>query len=388
MTDSADARSPILQYVDRPGITDLGWGHPRPELLPVQRWQEATRAALETHGWQALTYGHSAGPGPLVHWLAAHQGEADAMAGEPDEFFVTAGASHALALAATVLTEPGDVAVVDAPTYHFAVRILADRGLELVSAPQDAQGIDVGALDDLVRALRARGRRVPLLYLVPTFGNPTGRSLPADRRAELVRFATEADLTVVEDDTYRELRYEGTSPPSLWSAAPHGPVVRIGSFSKTVAPGLRLGYLQARPDVLAALAGLGYVDSGGGLNHATALTMATFATSGAYAAHVEHIRDAYRTQRDALVGTLRTELPDLEVPSPAGGWFLWLRLPDGLTAQALSAVAEPLGVAFLEGTEFYIDPGLGADRIRLSFSLLPPGELADAAARLARAIRS
>ncbi len=385
-THPADA--PILQFVDRPGVADLGWGHPRPDLLPVGPWQEATHAALETYGWQALTYGHASGPAPLVHWLAAHQGQVDAIPGEPGEFFVTAGASHALALTAGVVTSSGDVAIVDAPTYHFAVRVLADRGLQLVSAPQDEHGIDVAALDDLVRTFRGQGKRVTLLYLVPTFGNPTGRSLPADRRAELVRFAREAQVTVVEDDTYRELGYEGTAPPSLWSADPNGPVVRIGSFSKTVAPGLRLGYIQARPDVLASLTGLAYVDSGGGLNHATAMTMATFAASGAYDAHVSHVRSVYRAQRDALVGALRAKLPELAVPSPAGGWFLWLRLPSGLAAGELSARAEAFGVAFTEGTEFFIDPGVGADHIRLSFSLLPPAELADAAALLARAIRA
>ncbi|MEO6084619.1 MAG: PLP-dependent aminotransferase family protein [Umezawaea sp.] len=393
-TTSADNSSdlhpelPILQFVERPGVADLGWGHPRPGLLPVRQWQEATRAALEAYDWQAMTYGHAAGPGPLVRWLATHLGEVDGVPGEPGEFFVTAGASHAVALAATVLTEPGDVVVVDAPTYHFAARILSDRGLELVSAPQDEQGIDVGALDDLVRSLRGRGRRVALLYLVPTFGNPTGRSLPASRRADLVRFARDASVAVVEDDTYRELGYEGAPPPSLWSAAPNGPVVRVGSFSKTVAPGIRLGFLQAGPAVLSRVTGLGYVDSGGGLNHTTALTMATFARSGAYRAHVEHLRSAYLAQRDALVGALRAELPDLQVPSPAGGWFLWLRLPAGLTARALSAVAEPLGVAFAEGTNFFVDRGRGTDHIRVSFSLLPPAELADAAALLARAIRS
>lgn len=386
MVNSADA-PPILQYVDRPGTADLGWGHPRPDLLPVREWQRASSEALDTYGWQALTYGHAAGPAPLVHWLAAHQGDVDAGKGEPGEFFVTAGASHALALTAGVVTQAGDVAVVDAPTYHFAVRILADRGLELVSAPQDEHGIDVGALDVLVRSLRGQGRRVTLLYLVPTFGNPTGRSLSADRRAELVRFAADANVTVVEDDTYRELGYEGAPPPSLWSAAPNGPVVRIGSFSKTVAPGLRLGYIQARQDVLDRLNGLAYVDSGGGLNHATAMTMAVFAESGAYATHVERVRAAYRAQRDALVGALRETLPELAVPSPAGGWFLWLRLPNRLTARELSTVAEQRGVAFTEGTEFFIDPGVGAEHIRLSFSLLPPAELADAAALLAQSIR-
>nr|CEL18176.1 Transcriptional regulator, GntR family domain / Aspartate aminotransferase [Kibdelosporangium sp. MJ126-NF4]CTQ90594.1 Transcriptional regulator, GntR family domain / Aspartate aminotransferase (EC 2.6.1.1) [Kibdelosporangium sp. MJ126-NF4] len=379
---------PILQFVDRPGITDLGWGHPRPELLPVRQWHEATRAALDTYDWRAMTYGHSAGPGPLVEWLATRMGEVDGAPGDPAEFFVTAGASHALELIAKVLAEPGDVVLVDAPTYHFALQIFRDHGMELVSAPQDAIGIDVEALDELVRVLRGRGKRVAFLYLVPTFGNPTGQSLSASRRDGLTRFASIANVTVVEDDTYRELGYDGAPPQSLWTSAPGGPIVRVGSFSKTVAPGLRLGFVQAGPHVVAKLAGLGYVTSGGGLNHLVALTMAAFARSGAYQAHVERIRAAYRAQRDALVGALRAELPDFAVPAPPGGWFLWLRLPAGMTAKTLLAAAEPLGVSFAEGTDFHIDPNTGDDHIRLSYSLLPPAELADAAALLARAVRS
>ncbi|ALG12500.1 PLP-dependent aminotransferase family protein [Kibdelosporangium phytohabitans] len=379
---------PILQFVERDGILDLGWGHPRPGLLPVRQWQDATRAALDAYDWQALTYGHSAGPQPLVDWLAEHLGTVDALTASPGEFFVTAGASHALTLCATVLAAPGDVALVDVPTYHFALRILRDRGLRLVPVPRDDAGIDVEALGALVDRLRGDGQRIGLLYLVATFGNPTGLSVGEPRRTELVRFARAAGVTIVEDDTYRELGYEGAPPASLWSVDPGGPVVRAGSFSKTVAPGLRLGFVQAGPDVLDRLAGIGYVDSGGGLNHSVALAMATFARSGAYAEHVARVRAAYRSQRDALVDGLRAGVPGLDVPRPAGGWFLWLRLPEGMTAESLMVVAERNGVSFAGGAQFHTDPARGHDHIRLSFSLLSPAGLTDAADRLAAAIRS
>jgi DNA-binding transcriptional MocR family regulator len=378
---------PILQFVERQGILDLGWGHPRPGLLPVRQWQEAGSAALDTYGWQALTYGHAAGPQPLVDWLAEHIGTVDGATASPGEFFVTAGASHALTLSASVLAEPGDIALVDVPTYHYALRVLRDHGMQVVPVPQDSAGIDVEALSELVDRLRRDGRRIALLYLVPTFGNPTGRSLPEPRRTELVRFARAAGVTIVEDDTYRELGYAGAPPTSLWAADPGGPVVRIGSFSKTVAPGLRLGFVQAGPHILDRLTGIGYVDSGGGLNHSVALTMAVFARSGAYAEHVAEVRTAYQVQRDALVDGLRAGAPGLDVPSPAGGWFLWVPLPAGTTAESLLAVAERNGVSFAEGARFYPGSGFGHDHIRLSFSLLSPAELTDAAARLAAAIR-
>ena len=382
------ARSPlpILQFQDRPGILDLGWGHPHPSLLPVRSWAAATQAASESFGWQALTYGYAAGPGPLIEWLAEHLREIEQGATETSQFFVTAGASHALALLSTVLADPGDVVLVDSPTYHYALRILRDRGVELVGAPADDEGIDPAALEESLARLRRQGRRVAMLYIVPTFGNPTGRSLPAERRRQLVRLAQRAGLLVVEDDTYRELCYQGAAPPSLWRMAAGAGVVRIGSFSKTVAPGLRLGWINADAGLIGKLMDLGYVDSGGGVNHATGLTMATFGTSGAYGEHIAQVRHAYEARRDTLVEAVRGALPGFCVPSPAGGWFVWLRLPEPMTASALLRAAEQHGVSFVEGKRFYPGGLHDGEHIRLSFSLLSTQELAEAAGRLASAV--
>ncbi len=370
-----------LQYVDRPGIIDLGWGHPMPSALPVDAWRASQEEALREYSWQALTYGYEAGPGPLVEWLCERLGETDPRAPAPDEVFVTAGASQGIELVSTVLTRPGDAVVVDSPTYHLALRILADRDVELIGAPADDDGIDPHATGALLRRLHRASRRVPLLYLVPTFANPTGRSLPDPRRRELVEVARDTGTTIVEDDTYRELAYDGPAPPSLWSIDPAGGVVRLGSFAKSVGPGLRLGWLTATPAFVRTLTRRGFVDSGGGLNHATALAMAVMGRSGRFAGHVEAIRTRYRAQRDALVAALRTELPALVVTPPHGGWFLWLRLPDGMSATALLAAAERHGVSFLPGNRFYAQPA-GDDRLRLSYSMVEPAALAEAARRL------
>ena len=380
--------APVLQFVHRPGILDLGWGHPHPSLLPVDEWADAVRAASRSFGWQALTYGYAAGPGPLLEWLAGHLAQVEGHATDRSRFFVTAGASHALSLAATVLAEPGDVIVVDAPTYHFGLAILRDSGAQLVKAPTDADGIDTAALGAMLSALRGQGRRVAMVYLVPTFGNPTGRSLPGKRRQDLVRLALRSGTTIVEDDTYRELAYEDAAPASLWRLADGSGVVRIGSFSKTVAPGLRLGWINADPEIIRRLMSLGYIDSGGGVNHAAACAMATFGDCGGYLDHVARARQAYRRQRDTLVGALRAGMPELAVPSPAGGWFLWLPLPDGVGAAALLTVAERHGVSFVPGTEFYLDGAEGDRYIRLCFSFLAPRELAEAAARLTAAVKT
>jgi DNA-binding transcriptional MocR family regulator len=357
----------VIQFERRPGILDLGWGHPRPDLLPVGEWAAAGAQAARTFGWQQLTYGHATGPAPLVEWLCAHLADGT----RPAQTFVTGGASHALSLVASMLAGPGDVILVDSPTYHLAFRILADTGAALRRAPDSPA--------ELAGLLRRTGRRVPFLYLVPTFGNPTGRSLADARRRELVAVAQREGLLLVEDDTYRELVYEGTAPASLWELSGGSGVVRLGSFAKTVAPGLRLGWINAAPDLIGRLAGLGYVDSGGGVNHATAVTMASFGTSGAYQRHVARIRDAYRRQRDILVAALRAHLP---VEVPQGGWFLWVRLPPTCSGTQLLARAERAGVSFVPGAKFSVDQGDGDDHIRLSFSHLPAADLTEAATRL------
>lgn len=359
----------MIQFEHRPGILDLSWGHPRPGLLPVREWAAAA-AQLD---WRALTYGAAAGPDSLLESL-----------GDPARTFVTGGASHGLALLTQILTTPGDVALVDSPTYHLAFPILKDRGLTLLQNVPSDGNLQPSHLARLIRHVRASGKRVSLLYLVPTFGNPTGRSLPDDRRQELIAVARREKITIVEDDTYRELSYDGPVPTSLWELAGGDPVVRLGSFAKTVAPGLRLGWINAEPEIIRRLTRLGYVHSGGGVNHANAVTMGAFRADSGYRRHVDRVRSEYRTQRNSLVTSLRKDFTGVE--SPAGGWFVWLPLPDGVTADALLPVAEEQGVSFVPGTRFWADGTGGTDRIRLSFSHLPADDLRRAAERLAEAV--
>ncbi|HKE67286.1 MAG TPA: PLP-dependent aminotransferase family protein [Micromonosporaceae bacterium] len=386
---------PVVQFEERPGILDLSWGHPSPSLLPVEAWSVAAQTALSRHRADALSYGADPGPGPLREWIAARLSDIDSGGSTPDGIFVTGGASHALALVCNVLAEPGDVVLVDSPTYHLALPILRDHGVDLVGVPADGDGVDVTATETMVSRLRGTGRRVRLLYIVPTFGNPTGGCLPEQRRVALVDLAMRAGLTIVEDDTYREVVYEGVAPPSLWrlangsagSAAPSevDAVVRLGSFAKTVAPGVRLGWIQASAAFVTRVARIGYVHSGGGVNHAAALTMADFGASGAYDRHLAEVRQRYAARRDALVTALRdTVRPD--VPLPQGGWFVWLTLPAGVPANDLLPLAEQRGVSFTPGTQFYANGSSGDDHVRLSYSMLSPTELADAAGRLASAI--
>ncbi|MEQ4304577.1 PLP-dependent aminotransferase family protein [Plantactinospora sp. B6F1] len=387
MTAARPTALPVVQFHSRAGCVDLGWGHPHPAALPVDAWAEATHSALRRYGAAALTYGYAAGPGPLIEWLCERLAEVDAGPPEPAQVFVTGGASHALDLVAALLCRPGDVVLVDSPTYHLALRIVADHRVEMVPAPADEDGLDPTATAELIRAIIRRGRRVAMLYLVPTFNNPTGRSLPNERRSALLAVAARSGVPVVEDDTYRELAYPAPAPASLFSGAEPGTVVRIGSFAKSVAPGLRLGWLTAAPSLVAAVTARGYVDSGGGVNHTAALALAEFAASGAYRRHVEAIRVRYRRQRDALVAAVRAELPQAEFVVPDGGWFLWLRLPHPYGGTELLPHAEAAGVSYVPGRQFFVADA-GHSYLRLSYSMCDPETLVEGVRRLAGAYRA
>lgn len=377
---------PTLQIVLRPGIIDLGWGHPAQPLLPVDAIQQATAAALTRYGVDALNYGYMAGPGPLIEWLWARIGHTEGHTPAADEILITGGNSQALDQLLTLCTEPGDTVLVESPTYHLAVRILRDHPVNLVPVPVDQDGLNVEALAQTLVDLKQAGVRPRLLYTIPTYHNPTGVCLSLVRRTALVELAAAEGFLIVEDDVYRELAYDSPAPPSLWSLAAPGVVARLGSFSKTLAPGLRLGWLTAGRETIARIAGGGLLDSGGGINHFTALVVAELCASGAYDSLVEQFCAAYRAQRDALLDALAAHLPPgCSWQNPGGGFFAWVQLPAGVRGGDLLRHAEAVGVSFLPGARFYLNGG-GEGMVRLAFSLYPPDQLVEGVARLARAI--
>ncbi len=377
---------PNVQLALRPGIVELGWGHPSMDLLPEAAVAEAARHALRRYGQEALSYGAEQGPGCLIEALCRWLGQREDPAPQAAQVLITGGASQALDLLCTLLTRHGDIVLVESPTYHLALRILRDHGLVLVPVPGDADGLSPDGLAEALEALRLRGQRPRFLYLVPTFGNPTGVTLSLGRRARLVSLAQQADLLVIEDDVYRELWYDVPPPPALFSLAPDGPIVRLGSFSKMLAPGLRLGWLQAAPDIVRRCVRSGLLDSGGGVNHFTAHVAAALLERGLLDGHLELLRRAYRQQRDALLDALARFLPPgCHWYTPGGGFFVWLALPDGCDSARLLPIAEEAGVSYVPGVRFFASGG-GSSYARLAFSLLAPQELAEGARRLGRVL--
>jgi len=378
----------LTQFAAAPGVIDLAWGHPDPELLPVAELRAAAARALDRYGPDMLTYGNPAGPPPLREFISARLRETDARAPMPAETLVTGGTSQGLDMVTTLLVEPDDVVLLGEPTYYLALRILADHAVHMQGVASDEDGIVLEELVRAVRRLRGRRRRRPLLYTIPTFNNPTGISLSDDRRARLVEIAAEEGIVIIEDDTYRELAYDGPPPASLWSSAVPGVVVRLGSFAKSVAPGLRVGYLTADAPTVERIAASGVLDSGGSPSQFSALVLAEYARAGDYARVVERFRAAYRERRDRLLGALEEHLGGAATwVRPKGGYFVWVSLPKGVTAAALDEPAVRNGVGFMPAHRFYLEVRRAPEAIRLAFSRYPREILEEAVARLASAMQ-
>lgn len=375
---------PTVQLAVKPGVIDLRWGQPDPRLLPVTDMQDATQRALARYGSAPLMYGADAGAGPLLDWLAERIAGSEGRGVSPREITITAGNSDALDQVCTLFTAPGDVVLVEDYTYHLAVRIMRDHHLELIPIPTDAEGIRVNALQERLAELKQMGRSPRFLYVIPTFHNPTGKSLSESRRRGLVKVAAAEHLLLVEDDVYRELAYDSPAPPSLWSIAPEV-VLRMGSFAKSLAPGLRLGWLTGKAEFIQRIVSSGLRDSGGGVNHFTAMMVGEFCEQGYFDRQVDHLRRAYRARRDALAEALGERLPDANFSLPGGGFFIWVTLPPGVDAARLHADAEAAGVDFIPGTRFSLE-GRGNNIIRLAFTLYEPPQLQEGVHKLAGAL--
>ncbi len=373
------------QSVARRGVIELAFGEPDPALFPAPQLADACREALADGGAEALPYGANAGPAALRERLAARLGALEQHTTGSDETLVSGGVSQALEQLITLFCRPGDTVLVERPTYSLALGILRDHPVVVEALPFDREGLDVEALERRLVEARAADQPVRLLYTIPTFHNPTGISLTAERRRHLVSIAATHGLLIVEDDVYRELWYDEPAPPSLWSLAARGTVLRLGSFAKTLAPGLRVGWLNGAPEQIERVAASGLNDSGGCPSQFAAVAVERFLGAGSCEPHVARLRAAYAARRDALAAALATHLPEgCGYSVPAGGFFIWVTLPDGLRASALLPAAAAAGVSFVPAARSHLDGYDGG--LRLAFTLYPPEQLAEAARRLGAAI--
>ncbi|MEV5437744.1 PLP-dependent aminotransferase family protein [Streptomyces sp. NPDC052682] len=371
----------ILAVTARPEVINFAGGLPAPELFDTDGIAAAYRAVLAETPERALQYSTTEGEPALRAALAART-SARGLATDADDLLVTTGSQQALSLLATALLEPGDTVLVEDPCYLAALQAFGLAGARIVPVPGDADGIDPQALEELV--VRERPK---LLYTVPTFQNPTGRTLPAGRRAAVAEVAARRGLWIVEDDPYGELRYEGARLP--WIAAQPGAedrTVLLGSFSKVMAPGMRLGWLRAPAELRRACA---VAKQAADLHTPTVnqLAAARYLADHDLDAHVGRVAGVYRERRDAMLAGLADALPEGATWNrPQGGMFLWVRLPDPYDTTALLPRVVRQDVAYVPGAPFHAGVPDRAT-LRLCFVTQTPEEIGEGLRRLGRGLR-
>ena len=338
---------PIIQTDIPAGFIDLGLGNPDFGLLPLEMLYQSSEAYFAAGDRRSLQYGAEQGDGYFRCALADFLTLVYSTEVNPGSLFVTAGASSALDLFCTLYTRPGDLIYVEEPTYFLALRIFADHGLRVLPIPMDDQGLRLDALESRLTEFVPK-----LIYTIPTFQNPSGLTLSQARREQLAELAQRYNFLVLADEVYHFLPYTQT-PPQAFAVFSDNveQVISINSFSKILAPGLRLGWVQAHETVLERLAGCGLLDSGGGMNPFASALVRSLIESGGLKQNIDALRMEYVRRLEALDAALRQNLRAVEYTRPEGGFFFWVRLP-GVDAAALRPKANEFKVDFRPGTLF------------------------------------
>ncbi|HUB07333.1 MAG TPA: PLP-dependent aminotransferase family protein [Myxococcales bacterium] len=375
----ASAVREILKVAERPDVLSFAGGLPAPELFPVQAIAEAHAEVLFNAGASALQYGVTEGFGPLREWIAGRLA-AHGAAFPVESILVTTGSQQGIDLAAKILLDPGDVVVVENPSYLAALQVFNGYEVELEPVGSDDEGLAVDELEDLL----AR-RRVKLVYVVPEFQNPKGTTLSLARRERLIRLAARHGFAILEDDPYGELRFEGERLPPLAALDDAGVVIHLGTFSKTLAPGLRIGWLAAAPHLVAAATvakQAADLHSSTLAQRAAAALLSTFDYEG----HLDTLRATYGARSKAMMAALSRHLPaGTRWTRPEGGLFLWAQLPGGLDAGEILPLALEQKVAFVPGAPFFANHAR-RDFLRLNFSNRPPDAIELGMERLGRVL--
>jgi DNA-binding transcriptional MocR family regulator len=354
-------------------VISFARGAPAPECLNVEELADCARAALEQDGTAILSYGPGGGYGPLRERLAEWH-EVD-----PARVVITSGSLQGFAFIAEQLVQPGARVLVEAPTYDRPLKILGRLGAEIVAVPMDEDGLIPDELPEGDFAF---------LYTIPTFQNPSGRTLSIERRRRLAQLARERQLLVLEDDPYGLVRYDGEPLPSVFELAGGEQIAYCSSFSKTVAPGLRVGWFVLPAQLAAeieALAVSTYISP----PYLTQATVCELLARQTFLPNVERINGLLRVRRDAMLEALARELPeDAAWTRPDGGYFVWVDLASGPPTAELLAEAEAAGVTFVKGSDFFAEGRGGERSLRLAFSFVSPEEIAEGVAKLGALVRA
>ena len=360
-------------------LINFAEGHGPEELFPAADIAKALFTVLRRDGNQIGGYGDYAGYRPLratiVHILASQGIPAD-----PDEILITSGAQQALALVASLLIRTGDAVLVENPTYSTAIDLFTTLGAHLVGVPVDEQGMQVEQVEELLRTVHPS-----LIYTIPTFQNPSGTCLSGTRRRLLVHLAARYNVPILEDEFVGDLRYEGHAQPALKALDPGGQIIYLGTFSKVLMPGLRLGYLVASGPIYDRLLQWKRINDLA-CSNLIQRALEAYITVGKYEAHLHRACRVYRPRRDAMLSALKRYLPaGTRWYTPQGGLFIWLHLPPGTTVEMLYPLAMRAGVEFMPGSLCYTNKNNDA-HARLTFAMHPPDRIEEGIQRLGQAM--
>jgi 2-aminoadipate transaminase len=351
-------------------------GAPSLDIVDVEGLREASQLAFENDAAGTTAYGTSVGYVPLREWIADQHGVT------VDQVLVTNGSMQADAFLFQLLVNAGDSVVVESPTYDRTLLNLRNRGADIHMVALETDGIDV---DELERLLRDEGVQPTLAHVIPNFQNPAGYTLSAPKREKLLSLAREFDFTLFEDDPYIAIRFEGEGLPTMLSQDDAGQVVYASSFSKTVCPGIRVGYLvgpQAVIKQIQSIATNTYISP----NMVAQSIVNQFVRSGRMDSAIATVKNALRERRDTLVAALQRDLPEASFSPPEGGYFMWVVMPEDVSVAELETAAAERGVIFVKGTDFLLEGG--ENTLRLAYSGVTPAQIDEGVSRLARAARS
>jgi len=382
MTQSAIRKMGTLLAGGR-DIISFAPGYPAPDTFAWDEFRAIAAELLGSRDGTVLQYGPTRGYRPLLESIL---GVLDTRGIKADlrEVMTTSGSQQGLDLTARVLIAPGDVVLVEVPTYTGAIAAFRNAQCRLVGVRQDADGINLEDLDATLMRERAAGARVNLLYLVPNFQNPTGVTTTLERRRRIVELAHQYGMLIVEDDAYFDLRYEGEALPTIYSLDPNGRTLYLGTLSKTLAAGFRIGWAVGPAPIIRRIASL---KTDGGTNIFGSFIAASWLPEH-FEGHVAELRRIYGQRRDLMLAALEKYMPAGATWSvPTGGFFVWLTLPEGVDSGPMLAQAREMGIEYLPGTACFFDH-TGANHIRLSFSFARDEVIDEGIRRLGELIRS
>ncbi len=375
----------LLKLAERPDVLSFAGGLPDAATFPMDAMKEVTVQVFDDHGSMSLQYGPTAGYTALREWIAERMGTVEGVSATVDDVIVTSGGIEAMDLIAKTLLNPGDIVIVEAPTYLTAFSVFRCYGVDFVAVDIDDEGMRVDLLEEKLLELERQGKRAKLIYTMPAFQNPGGVTMPLDRRRRLVELADGYDIPILEDHAYAELYFDHAPPPSLKALNPDG-VLFVSTFSKIFGPGIRLGWIAAPPAVIAQLcqAKLGSDQCSSTLGQRI---VHEYGRQGLMDSQIVLSRALYRAKRDTTLDALAGHAPPgMTWTRPDGGFYVWLTIPEGIdTTSMLAWAVEHEKVAFVAGPSFYAD-GRGTNQFRVCFSYLDQELIEEGISRICRAV--